>query len=75
MLRISYCLDNRLTGALRAGGALLPETLSLCFCHLCLLEAESTPGLVQLKGLGKLKKFIHLFGSRTRDLPTCSIVP
>jgi hypothetical protein len=26
-------------------------------------------------GLGKLKKFIHLNGSHTRDLPTCSIVP
>jgi hypothetical protein len=30
---------------------------------------------MRLKVLGKLKKFIHLIGSRTRDLPTCSIVP
>jgi hypothetical protein len=30
--------------------------------------------IVRLKGLGKLKK-IHLIGTRTRDLPVCSIVP
>jgi hypothetical protein len=29
---------------------------------------------MQPEGLGKLKKFIHLIGSRTRNLPTCSIV-
>jgi hypothetical protein len=29
---------------------------------------------VQVKGLGKLKKFIHLIGSLTGDLPACSIV-
>jgi hypothetical protein len=28
-----------------------------------------------LEGLGQLKKRIHLIGTRTRDLPTCSIVP
>jgi hypothetical protein len=39
------------------------------------LEAESTPGpYLRLEGLGKLKK-IHLIGTRTRDLPACSIVP
>jgi hypothetical protein len=26
-------------------------------------------GLVRPEGLGKMKKFIHLIGSRTRDLP------
>jgi hypothetical protein len=26
-------------------------------------------------GLGKLKKFIHLIETGTRDLPTCSIAP
>jgi hypothetical protein len=31
-------------------------------------------GLVQPEGLGKLKKVIHLIGSRTRDLQACSIV-
>jgi hypothetical protein len=29
---------------------------------------------VRLEGLGQLKK-IHLIGTRTRDLPACSIVP
>jgi hypothetical protein len=29
---------------------------------------------VRLEVLGQLKK-IHLFGTRTRDLPACSIVP
>jgi hypothetical protein len=28
--------------------------------------------IVRLEGLGKLKK-IHLIGTRTRDLPACSI--
>jgi hypothetical protein len=31
--------------------------------------------LVQLEGLAKLKRIIHLIGSRTRNLPACSIVP
>jgi hypothetical protein len=30
---------------------------------------------VQLEGLGKLKKFNNLIGTRTHDLPACSIVP
>jgi hypothetical protein len=30
---------------------------------------------VQPEGLGKLKKKIHPIGTRTRDLPVCSIVP
>jgi hypothetical protein len=30
---------------------------------------------VRLEGLGKLKKLIHLIGSRIRDLPACSILP
>jgi hypothetical protein len=29
---------------------------------------------VRLEGLGKLKK-IHIIGTRSRDLPACSIVP
>jgi hypothetical protein len=31
-------------------------------------------GLVRLEGLGKLKKFIHLIGSRARDFPARSVV-
>jgi hypothetical protein len=30
---------------------------------------------VRLEGLGKLKKFIHQIGSRTRELLVCSTVP
>jgi hypothetical protein len=28
---------------------------------------------VRLEGLGQMKKKIHLIGTRTRDLPVCSI--
>jgi hypothetical protein len=31
--------------------------------------------IVRLEGLGKLKKKIHLIGTRTRDLPACGTVP
>jgi hypothetical protein len=31
--------------------------------------------IVRLEELGQLKKKIHLIGTRTRDLPSCSIVP
>jgi hypothetical protein len=34
-----------------------------------------TQDLVRLEGLGKLKNFIQLIGTGTRDLPTCSVVP
>jgi hypothetical protein len=30
---------------------------------------------MQLEGLGELKKFNHLIGSRTRDLLACNIAP
>jgi hypothetical protein len=30
---------------------------------------------VHPEGLGKLKKLIHRIGSRTRDLPACSVMP
>jgi hypothetical protein len=29
---------------------------------------------VRQEGLGKLKKFIHLIGYQTRDLPVCSFI-
>jgi hypothetical protein len=38
-------------------------------------ELSKPQGLVRLGGLDKLKKFIHLIGSRNRVLPACSIVP
>jgi hypothetical protein len=31
--------------------------------------------IVRLEGLGQLKKYNDFMGSRTRDLPVCSIVP
>jgi hypothetical protein len=30
---------------------------------------------MRLEGLGVLTKFMHSIGSRTRDLPACSIAP
>jgi hypothetical protein len=41
-----------------------------------LLEAESTPGTVQLEGLDKLKRKISdLIGNRTCNRPACGMVP
>jgi hypothetical protein len=34
-----------------------------------------TRAIVRLEELGKLEKKIHFIGTRTRDLPACSIVP
>jgi hypothetical protein len=31
--------------------------------------------IVRLKGLGKLRNFYDLIGTRTRDLPACRIAP
>jgi hypothetical protein len=42
--------------------------------HFC-LGLSKPQGLVQLEGLGKLTKIIHVTGSPTRDLPACIIVP
>jgi hypothetical protein len=81
MLRISHCLGNRLID----GGKIVSPThrprytpqkhyFSASVTHFC--QRLSKPhGLVSLEGLGKLKKFIHLIGSPTGDLPACSIVP
>jgi hypothetical protein len=41
------------------------------FCY----SLSKPQGLVRPEGLGKSKEFIHLVGSRTRDLPACSLVP
>jgi hypothetical protein len=66
MLRIPHCLDNRLTDGGEAESLKLrpplytPETF-LCFWYSVLLEAEQAPG--------------HKCGSRTRNLPACSVVP
>jgi hypothetical protein len=47
---------------------------SLSCTHFC-WKLGNPQGLVWPKGLGKLKKFIHLIGSQTHDLQACSIVP
>jgi hypothetical protein len=61
--------------ALRTGRALLPRNIiSLLLILIC--ERLSKPqGVVRLQGSGKLKKCIHLIGTRTRDLPARSVEP
>jgi hypothetical protein len=69
-------LDNWLTD----GGEVLSLTPRSPFTPGRFLALISVRGLVdpgaivRLEGLGKLKK-IHLIGTRTCDLPVCSIVP
>jgi hypothetical protein len=59
--------------ALRADRALLPRNI---FWYSFLLQGESTPkAIVQLEGLGQLKKCNDLIGTRTRDLSACNIAP
>jgi hypothetical protein len=80
MLRIPHCLDNQLTD----GGEVVscmhrscstPQKYSsasgTCFCW----RLSKPQGLVQPEGLGKVKKFTHLIGSPTCDLPAFSTVP
>jgi hypothetical protein len=75
MLRIPRYLDNRLKDdgkvvSLCTGRAFLPRNI---ISLLPVLISVRCP--IWLEGLGKLKKFIHLIGSRTRDLPDCNRVP
>jgi hypothetical protein len=42
--------------------------------HFC-YRLSKPQDLVHSEGLDKLEKFIHPTGSRTHDLPACSIVP
>jgi hypothetical protein len=80
MLRIPHCLDNRLTdggevGSLTRRPCSIPHELFFLFCtHLC-YRLSKPRGLVRLEGLGTLKKFSDLIGSRIRYLPACRIVP
>jgi hypothetical protein len=81
MLRNPHCLENRLTD----GGMVVSPThrplftlqkhiFSASDTHFC-KKLSKPQGLVWPEKLGKLKKFIHLIGSRIRDLLACSIVP
>jgi hypothetical protein len=54
--------------------ALQKDSFSASGTHFC--EKLSEPqGLVRPGELGKLKKLIHIIGSRTRDLPARSTAP
>jgi hypothetical protein len=57
--------------ALRAGRP-LPKGRALVLIYVRSRVDPRT--IVRLEGLGKLKK-IHPIGTRSRDLPACSIVP
>jgi hypothetical protein len=70
MLRIAHRLYNRL-----ADGGRVVSNIFLCFWYLFLLGPSEPQGLLRPGGLGKLKEIIHLFWSRTCDLPACNIVP
>jgi hypothetical protein len=53
--------------ALCSGRALPPKTSSVT--HFC----QKLRASLRLEGLSKLKKFIVLIGTRTRDIPACSL--
>jgi hypothetical protein len=76
-----YGLENREYGcrdpsALRTSRALLPRNIFSDSGTHFRQRLSKPQGPVRLEELGKLKKKkkIHLIGSRTRDLPACSIV-
>jgi hypothetical protein len=81
MLRIPHCLDSRLVDDSKvvsptdwSCSTLQKHYFSASGTHLYYTLSEPH-GLVWPEGLGKLKKFIYLIRSRTRDLPACSIAP
>jgi hypothetical protein len=76
-LRIPGCLDSRLT----EGGNIVSLThRPLSASQKNYFSAYGThfitrQGPIRLGGVDKLKTFIHVIGSRTRDLPARSMVP
>jgi hypothetical protein len=81
MLRIPHCLDNRLTDGGKVVGLThrprsAPQKHYFSASRTHFSWSLSKPqGRVWLEGLGKLRKFIHLIRSGTRDLLACSKVP
>jgi hypothetical protein len=81
MLRIPHCLDNRLTD----GGKVVSlrhrprytnqKRTFILLLALISVRGYKPRGLVRPEGLGKLKVFYDLMGSRTHDLPVCNIMP
>jgi hypothetical protein len=75
------CLDNRLTdggkfASLKRWPLLFsPEILCSASGHHFRWRLIKPQGLLGPEVLGKLIKIIHLVGSRTRYLPTCSTAP
>jgi hypothetical protein len=62
--------------ALRTSHILLPRNIIFLFLILIFVRGwANSRVMVWLEGLCKLKKFIHLVRSWTRDLWACSIVP
>jgi hypothetical protein len=71
MLKIPHCLDSRFTDGDEphvTAALYSPEFLLFMILVLRLSKLQS---LVRPEGLGKLIQFIHIIGSRTRNLPTC----
>jgi hypothetical protein len=74
MLRIPYCLGNRLTFGVkvvsvahRPHSTLQKHYFSPSVTNFC-KRLNKPRCLLWLEGLRQLKKLIHLIGSRTRDL-------
>jgi hypothetical protein len=60
----------------RTGRALLTRNITFLILVLTSVRGWMNPqGLVRPERLGKFNRRIRLIGSRTRDLPACSIVP
>jgi hypothetical protein len=80
MFKISHCLDSRLTDGCevvspthRPRYAPQKYYFSASDTYIC-KRLSKRQGLVRLERLNKLKRLIHLVGSRIRELPACNIV-
>jgi hypothetical protein len=75
MLGIPHCLDNRLTDCgkvvspTRRPSSTPQKLFFLLLVLISVKDCANPNGLLRPEGISKLKKFIHLIGSRTRDLP------